>query len=165
VVGRQASQHLQHLRRAGIVAARRDGKFVYDRLADAGVLDVLAALPQIAERKICKAERTLQGYFFARDSLEAVSREELLRRMRAATVTVLDVRPEDEFALGHLRGAASVPLRTLKSRLSGLNPAKEIIAYCHGPYCVLSFEAVAMLRTHGFRARRLEGGLPDWRAA
>jgi ArsR family transcriptional regulator len=85
--------------------------------------------------------------------------------MRAGTVTVLDVRPEDEFALGHLPGAASVPLRTLKARLSELNPAKEIIAYCRGPYCVLSFEAVAMLRMRSFRARRLEDGLPEWRAA
>jgi rhodanese-related sulfurtransferase/DNA-binding transcriptional ArsR family regulator len=160
-----ASQHLQHMRRAGIVAARRDGKFVYYRLADDTVLELLAALRRVAERGIAEVERIVRGYFDDRDSMEAVSRRELLERCRAGTVTVLDVRPEDEFALGHLPGAVNITLRALEARLSEFDPSKEIVAYCRGPYCVLSFEAVATLRARGFRARRLEDGLPEWRAA
>lgn len=160
-----ASQHLQHMRRAGLVANRRDGKFVYYRLADDAVLDLLAALRRIAERNVAEVERVVRSYFNDRDSLEAVSREELLQRTRAGAVTVLDVRPEDEFALGHLPGAVNIPLRALEARLSELNPSHEIVAYCRGPYCVLSYEAVAALRARGFKVRRLEDGLPEWRAA
>ncbi len=160
-----ASQHLQHMRRAGMVTARRDGKFVYYRLADDTVLDLLAALGRLAERNMAEVERLMRGYFHDRDAMEAVSREELLRRMRAGTVTVLDVRPEDEFALGHLPGAMNIPLRALEARLAELDPAREIVAYCRGPYCVLSFEAVAALRARGFKVRRLQDGLPEWRAA
>jgi rhodanese-related sulfurtransferase/DNA-binding transcriptional ArsR family regulator len=160
-----ASQHLQHMRRAGMVANRRDGKFVYYRLADDAVLDLLAALRRIAERNVAEVERLVRSYFNERDALEPVSREELLQRSRAGTITVLDVRPEDEFALGHLPGAVNIPLRALAARLSELDPAQEIVAYCRGPYCVLSYEAVAELRTRGFKVRRLEDGLPEWRAA
>ena len=160
-----ASQHLQHLRRAGLVAAKRDGKFVYYRLADDAVLDLVAALHRTAERNVAEVGRVLESYFHDRDSLEPVSREELLQRSRAGAVTVLDVRPEDEFALGHLPGAVNVPLRALEARLSEFDPGKEIVAYCRGPYCVLSFEAVAALRARGFKARRLVDGLPEWRAA
>jgi DNA-binding transcriptional ArsR family regulator len=110
-----ASQHLQRLRRAGLVAARRDGKFVYYRLADDAVLDLVAALHRTAERNVAEVGRVLESYFHDRDSLEPVSREELLQRSRAGTVTVLDVRPEDEFALGHLPGAANLPLRALEA--------------------------------------------------
>jgi rhodanese-related sulfurtransferase/DNA-binding transcriptional ArsR family regulator len=160
-----ASQHLQHLRRAGLVAARRQGKFVYYQLSADAVLDLVAALHRIAERNIAEVERILHSYFHDRDSLEPISRQELLERSRAGAVTILDVRPEDEFALGHLPHAVNVPLRALETRLSELDRAKEIIAYCRGPYCVLSFEAVAALRARGFRARRLVDGLPEWRAA
>jgi rhodanese-related sulfurtransferase/DNA-binding transcriptional ArsR family regulator len=160
-----ASQHLQHLRRAGLVTARRDGKHVYYRLADDAVLDLVAALHRIAERNIAEVGRVLHSYFHDRDSLEPVSREELLQRSRAGAVTILDVRPEDEFALGHVPNALNVPLRSLQARLSELDPAKEVVAYCRGPYCVLSFEAVAALRARGFKARRLMDGLPEWRAA
>lgn len=160
-----ASQHLQQLRRTGLVTARRDGKFVYYRLADDTVLDLLAALSRIAERNLAEVGRVLHSYFYDRDSLEPVSREELLARSRAGTVTILDVRPEDEFALGHLPDAVNIPLRALKARLSELDRAHEIVAYCRGPYCVLSFEAVAALRARGFTARRLVDGLPEWRAA
>jgi rhodanese-related sulfurtransferase len=97
--------------------------------------------------------------------LEPISRKELQHRLRKGSVTVLDVRPEDEFALGHVPGALSIPLGVLKKRLSELDPSKEIVAYCRGPYCVLSFEAVALLRERGFNVRRLEDGLPEWRAA
>jgi ArsR family transcriptional regulator len=160
-----ASQHLQRLRRAGLVTARRDGKFVYYRLADDSVLELIAALHRISERNVAEVARLLHSYFYNRDSLEPISREELLERSRAGAVTVLDVRPEDEFALGHLPDAVNIPLRALESRLSELNRAQEIVAYCRGPYCVLSFEAVAALRARGFKARRLVDGLPEWRAA
>jgi len=160
-----ASQHLQQMRRGGLVASRRDGKFVYYRLADDGVLDLMAALRRIAERNVAEVERVIRSYFDKRDSLEAVSREELVERSRAGTVTILDVRPEDEFALGHLPSALNIPLRELEARLGEINPKQEIVAYCRGPYCVLSYEAVAQLRMRGFKAGRLEDGLPEWRAA
>src|SRR6266487_4175695 len=160
-----ASQHLQHMRRAGLVANRRDGKFIYYRLADDSVLELLAALRTIAERNLAEVERVVRSYFQDRDGLEPVSREELLQRSRAGAVTILDVRPEDEFLLGHLPGAVNIPLRELEVRLTVLDPAQEIVAYCRGPYCVLSYEAVAALRARGFKVRRLEDGLPEWRAA
>src|SRR5262249_42574825 len=110
-------------------------------------------------------ERIVRSYFHDRDSLEPVSRAELLQRSRAGEVTILDVRPEDEFALGHLPGAVNMPLHELEARLAEFGPTQEIVAYCRGPYCVLSYEAVAALRIRGFKARRLEDGLPEWRAA
>lgn len=160
-----ASQHLQQMRRGGLVVARRDGKFVRYRLSDNSVLDLVAALRTIAEQHLTEVDRIIHSYFRNRDDLEAVSRKELMRRIRDGVVTVLDVRPEDEYALGHLPGAINVPLSQLKRRLAGLDRKSEIIAYCRGPYCVLSFEAVAALRACGFKARRLEDGLPEWRAA
>ena len=160
-----ASQHLQHMRRAGLVTSRRDGKFVLYRLADDAVLDLLASLRRIAERNVAEVARVVRNYFDARDALEPVSRKDLMKRMRGGSVMVLDVRPEDEFALGHLPGAINVPLHALKKRLSEFDRSQEIVAYCRGPYCVLSYEAVAALRAKGFKARRLEDGLPEWRAA
>ena len=160
-----ASQHLQHMRRAGLVATRRDGKFVFYRLTDDTVLDLLASLRLIAERNIAEVERVVRSYFHNRDSLEPVSRKELVDRLKAGLVTVIDLRPEDEFALGHLPGALNIPLSELERRLADFDPSQEIIAYCRGPYCVLSYEAVAVLRARGFKVRRLEDGLPEWRAA
>jgi rhodanese-related sulfurtransferase/predicted transcriptional regulator len=159
------SQHLQHLRRAGLVTARRQAKFVRYRLADDAVLTMLAAMQKVAERNVGEVERILRSYFHERDHLEPVSRAELARRMKQGLVTVLDVRPEDEFAVGHLPGARNIPLGQLKRQLSKLDRETEIVAYCRGPYCVLSFEAVAELRRLGFNARRLEDGLPEWKAA
>jgi rhodanese-related sulfurtransferase/DNA-binding transcriptional ArsR family regulator len=160
-----ASQHLQHLRRAGLVSARRQAKFVLYRLTDDAVLAMLSAMHKVAERNVGEVERILRSYFHERDELEPVSRAELSRRMKQGLVTVLDVRPEDEFALGHLPGARNVPLKRLKRELSKLDRNTEIVAYCRGPYCVLSFEAVAQLRKMGFNARRLQDGLPEWKAA
>jgi ArsR family transcriptional regulator len=107
----------------------------------------------------------VRSYFDSRDSLEAVTRADLMDRLKAGLVTVLDVRPRDEFELGHLPGAVNIPLGELERHLAGLDPKQEIVAYCRGPYCVLSYEAVARLRARGFTIRRLEDGFPEWRAA
>ncbi|MEX2455444.1 MAG: metalloregulator ArsR/SmtB family transcription factor [Rhodospirillaceae bacterium] len=160
-----ASQHLQQLRRAGLVVPRREGKFVLYRLVDDSVLNLTAALSAVAESNLAEVDRIRRAYFNARDDMEPVSREELLVRMRDGFVTVLDVRPPDEYGTGHLPGAVNTPLGELEQRLSDLDPEQEIVAYCRGPWCVLSFEAVAVLRARGFKVRRLEDGLPEWRAA
>jgi rhodanese-related sulfurtransferase/predicted transcriptional regulator len=160
-----ASQHLQHLRRAGLVTTRRDGKFVCYRLTDDAVLGLLGALGRIAERNVAEVQQVMRRYFHERDSLEPISRHELRKRLRAGTITVLDVRPEDEFALGHLPRAVNIPLKDLEARLSELDPSQQIVAYCRGPYCVLSYEAVEALRARGFKVRRLQDGYPEWRAA
>jgi ArsR family transcriptional regulator len=160
-----ASQHLQQLKRAGLVASRRDGRFVLYRLADERVVMLMRALFDVGERNLAEVDRILRSYFAERDSLEPVTREKLLQRTRNGLVTVLDVRPADEFAAAHLPGAVNIPLAELEARLSELDPGQEIVAYCRGPYCVLSFEAVAALRARGFKIRRLEDGLPEWRAA
>ena len=159
------SQHLQQLRRAGLAVSRRDGKFILYRLADDTVLTLLSSLRRVAERNIAEVERIVRGYFAGRDNMEPVSRGELFERMRAGLVTVLDVRPADEFASGHLPGALNIPLNELTARLAEFDPGQEIVAYCRGAYCVLSFEAVAALRARGFKVRRLEDGLPEWKAA
>ena len=160
-----ASQHLQHMRRAGLVTARRDGNFVFYGLADDAVLGLLASIRGVAERHSAEVERVVRSYFESRDSLEPVSRAELMEQLKAGLVIVLDVRPEDEFALGHLQGAINIPLGELEKRFAGLDPSQQIVAYCRGPYCVLSYEAIAALRAKGFKARRLEDGFPEWRAA
>jgi len=163
-----ASQHLQQLRRAGLVSTQRDGKRVVYRLADeveTDIVSLLGALRHVAEHAVASMERIVATYFRARDELEPVGAKELLARMRGGDVVILDVRPEDEYGLGHLPGALNVPLRQLEQRLSELPRKREVIAYCRGPYCVLSFEAVAALRTHGFRVRRFEAGFPEWKAA
>lgn len=159
-----ASQHLQHLTRAGLAAARRDGRFMRYRLADDAVLTLLASLRCVAERN-AEVDRVVRDYFDHRDHLEPVTRKALLKRLRGGSVTVLDVRPMDEFALGHLPGAVNIPLGELHERLGELDADQEVVAYCRGAYCVLAYEAVAVLRERGFDARRLEDGFPEWRAA
>jgi ArsR family transcriptional regulator len=119
----------------------------------------------VAEHGLAEVERIVRSYFAGRDSMEPVSREELLDRTRTGLVTVLDVRPVDEFAAGHLPGAVNIPLIELETRMAELDPAHEIVAYCRGAYCVLSFEAVAALRARGFKVRRLEDGLPEWKVS
>lgn len=153
------------MRQAGLVAARREGKFIYYSLSDNAVLDLIAAVRRIAENQSAEVDRVVRSYFQDRDSLEPVSRTELMERMRAGVATVLDVRPEDEYALGHVPGAVNVQLRELEDRIASLDRDREIVAYCRGPYCVLSYEAVAALRARGFNVRRLEDGYPEWRAA
>jgi rhodanese-related sulfurtransferase/predicted transcriptional regulator len=159
------SQHLQQLRRFGLVEARRDGKRVIYKLADPEVVVLLGALSRVTQRNVGAVEKVLNAYFRERDNLEPVSRKELLRRMRDGLVTLIDTRPEEEFAAGHLPGAINLPLRELKRRLRELPRDQEIVAYCRGAYCVLSYEAVAELRKRGFKAFRLEDGYPEWKAA
>ena len=159
------SQHLQHLRRAGLVTARKDAQRVLYRLADEAVVPLLGGLRQIAERQLAEVDRLINTYFKTRDSLEAVARGDLLGRMRNGLVTVLDVRPPEEFAAGHLPGAVNLPLKELKRRLGELPRNQDIVAYCRGPWCVLAYEAVAEMREHGLTARRLEDGLPEWKLA
>ena len=163
-----ASQHLQQLRRAGLVSTQRDGKRVVYRLADEverDIVSLLGALRHVAEHAVTSMERIIATYFRARDELEPVAAKELLARLRGGDVVILDVRPEDEYGLGHLPGALNIPLRQLEQRLSELPRKREVIAYCRGPYCVLSFEAVAELRARGFKVRRFEAGFPEWKAA
>ncbi len=160
-----ASQHLQRLRRAGMVEARRDGKRVVYRLADAEIIGLLGSLRRVTERNVAAVEKVLNSYFRERDNLEPVSRKELLRRMGDGLVTVIDTRPPEEFAAGHLPGAINLPLGEIERRLRELPRDQEIVAYCRGAYCVLSYEAVAELRKRGFKAARLEEGYPEWKAA
>jgi rhodanese-related sulfurtransferase/DNA-binding transcriptional ArsR family regulator len=159
-----ASQHLRLMQRAGLLASRRDGKHSLYRLCDASVLELTAALQRVAERNVANVREVIRGYFHERDALEPVSRAELSRRLRDGLVTVLDVRPEDEYAAGHVPSAINIPLRELERRLRQLPKKREVVAYCRGPYCVLAFEAVAILRERGFKVRRLEGGYPEWQA-
>ena len=126
---------------------------------------LLKALGQVGERNVAEIQRVMQDFFHQRDSMEAIPREELIARLKEGAVTILDVRPEEEFALGHLPGAINVPISQLQRRLSELPKRREIVAYCRGPYCVMSFEAVAALRAKGYRVRRLEDGFPEWKAA
>lgn len=161
-----ASRHLQILRRASLVETRRDGKRVLYRLADEReVVALMHALGRVGERNLAAVGRVMASYFRARDAMEPISRAELIERLRDDLVTVLDVRPEDEFRLGHLPRALNIPLSELEHRLAELPPSREVVAYCRGPYCVLSFEAVAVLRTRGYAVHRLEDGYPEWKAA
>lgn len=160
-----ASQHLQQLRRAGLVVTRKQGQYVYYRLAGDEVVGLISALRKVAERHLAEVDRFVRAYLTVRDSLEPVPAKDLLKRARQGLVTVLDVRPAEEFAAGHLPGAINVPLSELGMRLKELKARREIVAYCRGPYCMLSYEAVAMLRAKGFRARRLADGFPEWKTA
>jgi rhodanese-related sulfurtransferase/DNA-binding transcriptional ArsR family regulator len=159
------SQHLQALRAAGLVIGDRKGKQVVYRLAGDDVLDVLAALQAVSERHAGAARRVVGDYFHARDTLEPVTFDALRQRLSDGVVTLIDVRPPDEFEAGHVPGALNIPLADLEARLTELPPAPEVVAYCRGPWCVLAFEAVAFLRSKGRAARRLDGGLPEWRRA
>src|SRR5258708_692358 len=160
-----ASQHLQVLRRAGFARSRRDGKRVLYRLGDGPVIELLGALRRYAEHSRAEVRGIVSDYFHKLDSLEPVSREALVTRLDDGSVLLLDVRPEDEFALGHLPGALNIPFADLERRLAELPPHAKVVAYCRGPYCVLSFEAVAALRARGYLVRRLEDGYPEWKAA
>jgi rhodanese-related sulfurtransferase len=160
-----ASQHLQVLRAARLVEARKQGLFVHYRLADPDVFTLTHLVRRLGERRLAEVERLVRTYFGARDTLEPVGREELRERVREGAVVVLDVRPAEEYRAGHIPGATSIPLAELDRRIAELPADKEVVAYCRGPYCVMAFEAVELLRARGRRARRLVEGFPEWRAA
>jgi rhodanese-related sulfurtransferase/DNA-binding MarR family transcriptional regulator len=160
------SQHLQVLRRAGLVTTRREGTSVHYRLAGPEVFALWRALRALATSRLAEVERLTAAYLGDRDELEPVTRQELARRLRDGDrLVVLDVRPAAEHAAGHLPGAVSIPVGELRRRLAELPRDREIVAYCRGPYCAFAHEAVAILREAGLPARRLEDGLPEWRAA
>jgi rhodanese-related sulfurtransferase len=160
-----ASQHLQVLKAARMVEARREGLYAHYRLADEDVFRTWQAVRTLAESRLSEVDRVVEAYLVDRDALEAVDSSDLLERLRDGSVVVLDVRPEEEYRAGHIPGALSVPVDALEAALQTLPRDREVVAYCRGPYCVFSDEAVAFLRARGYRARRLRQGLPDWRAA
>jgi rhodanese-related sulfurtransferase/DNA-binding transcriptional ArsR family regulator len=159
------SQHLQKLRQSGLTLGRKEGLYVRYRLAGDDVLRLLAGLRGVGEAHVAEVDRLLRAYFSSRDALEAVPAKELMQRARKGLVTVLDVRPREEFAAGHLPGAINIPVDQLAKRLGELPRRKEVVAYCRGPYCLMSYDAVDLLRRKGLKARRLADGMPEWRLA
>ena len=158
------SHHLQVLRRARLVDGEKAGLYVTYRLADPQVGDFFLELRQLAESRLAEVQQVTRQYLERRGALEPVDNEELVRRVRAGEVTVIDVRPREEYVAGHIPGAISVPLADLPKRLRDLRKRRDIVAYCRGPYCVMSLDAVDLLRRKGFRAQRLEHGVVEWRA-
>lgn len=158
------SQHLQHLRRAGLVVSRREGKSVVYRLSDDRTLALLDMLRDFAERNLAEVEKVMRSFYDGAADLEPISRDELAARLAEGSVALLDVRPADEYEMAHVPGAVNMPISTLAAQLGELDPKTEIVAYCRGPYCLYAHQAVAMLRAKGFTAQRMEGGLPEWRA-
>ena len=161
---KNTSAHLRVLRQARLVETEREGTHIHYRLADDGVYRLLKSLQSLARERLAEVERVAELYVSERDTLDPVTITELRRRIRAGDVTVLDVRPRSEYDAGHIPGAVSIPVSQLKRRLDELPKRKEVIAYCRGPYCVFSVEAVAILRDAGYLARRTDQGIPDWRA-
>src|SRR3990170_585966 len=159
------SKHLQALRQAGLVNARKEGLRVYYRIAGDDVSLLLSSLRGVAEHRAADVEKLLRRALVHRDELDPVPAREVLARLKSGLITVLDVRPAEEYAAGHLPGAINVPVDRLEKYLSKLPKRKEVLAYCRGPYCLMSFEAVEKLRKRGFKAKRLENGYPEWRAA
>lgn len=159
------SQHLQKLRQAGLVAGRKQGQFVFYRIGGAEVMRLLAALAKTGQAHDAEIERIVRMFFLSKDEFEPLPAADLLDRVRQGLVTVLDVRPVAEFASGHIPGAVNIPWDLLGKRLRELPKGKEIVAYCRGPFCLMSFEAVQLLRRKGHQARRLQDGMPEWRTA
>lgn len=159
------SRHLQVLKGANLVASRKDGLQVFYRLADPMVLRGYRTLRELSEARLAEVGRLVEDYFGSTDGLEPVEKEALLRRARRREITVLDVRPTQEFAAGHIAGAVSIPLTELEQRLAELPRGRRVVAYCRGPYCVLAAEAVRLLRKRGVDAARLKEGYPEWRDA
>ncbi|WP_457666069.1 ArsR/SmtB family transcription factor [Thiolapillus sp.] len=157
------SQHLQQLRQSGLVSSRKEGQKVIYRISGDDVPPLLNALREVAERHLADVQQLVQSYLTVKDNLEPLPAAELLKRAREGLVTVLDVRPSEEYEAGHVPGAINVPLDELEARLEELDKDQEVVAYCRGPHCVLAFDAVALLRDKGLVATRLDGGLPEWR--
>ena len=159
-----ASQHLQVLRMARLVETRREGVSMYYRLADESVFRMWQAMRTVGEAQLAEIDRVVQTFLQDRTQLQPMGVQELLHRLSDDQIILLDVRPAEEYAAGHLPQARSLPVAELEARLAELPADKEIVAYCRGPYCVFADEAVALLRARGYQAHRLEEGLPDWRA-
>lgn len=159
------SHHLQALRVARLVDLRKQGTRVFYRLAGPEVFDLVQTIRRVAQARVAEVDDLVRTFFSTPEVLEPVSRRELVRRVREGSALILDVRPPEEYEAGHIRGAVSVPLEQLERRLVRLPRRKEIVAYCRGPYCLLSVRAVELLRARGFRARRLADGFPEWRGA
>lgn len=159
------SQHLQHLRQAGLVNCRKQGLKVYYRLSGDDVIQLLDIVRVVAERHIAEVDKLVDTFLTVKDDLEPIPREELLDRVKQGLVTVLDVRPAEEYAAGHVPGAVNVPLHELEAHLAELDETKEVVAYCRGPHCILAFDAVAKCREKGLNAHRLEDGFPEWKLA
>jgi rhodanese-related sulfurtransferase len=159
------SQHLQKLRQAGLIVGRKEGLYVFYRLAGDEVVQMLSAMSRVGEAYVAEVDRIVRLYFASKDELEPVPAKELLDRARRGLVTVLDVRPPEEFAAGHVPGAVNIPIHELQKRINELPKRREVVAYCRGPYCLMSYDAVSVLRKKGFKARRLQAGMPEWRAA
>lgn len=159
------SKHLQALRQAGLVSARKEGLRVYYAISGDDVVALLTALREVSEHRMAEVEKLVRTWLAHRDQMEPVPAKELLQRAKKGLVVVLDVRPSEEFAAGHLPGAVNIPIHELEKRLRELPKRKEVVAYCRGPYCLMSYDAVSLLRRKGRKARRLEAGLPEWRAA
>ncbi len=159
------SQHLQQLRQAGMVNCRKQGLKVYYRISGDDVIQLLDILRTVAKRHVTDVQHLINTYLTVKDNLEPVPRVELLGRVRDGLVTVLDVRPPEEFAAGHIPGAINIPLPELEQKLDALDINQDIVAYCRGPHCVLAFDAVARLRDKGITAWRMEDGFPEWKIA
>ncbi len=159
------SQHLQHLRQAGLVTNHKEGLKVYYRLSGDDVITLLDTVRGVAERHLAEVDKLVSTYLTVKDNLEPLPRQELLQRAKQGLVTVLDVRPAEEYAAGHVPGAVNVPLNKLEAYLKQLDAQQEIVAYCRGPHCILAFDAVAKLRDKGLNARRLQDGFPEWKLA
>ncbi|HEX5575015.1 MAG TPA: metalloregulator ArsR/SmtB family transcription factor [Gemmatimonadales bacterium] len=161
---KNTSAHLRALRQARLVSTRRDGTYVWYRLADEAVAVFLLALEKLGRQRYAEVREVAESYLERRDTLEPIPPEELRRRLDAGDVTLIDVRPADEFAAGHIRGAVSMPVTELARRIHELPKRKEVVAYCRGQYCVFAVEAVALLRRRGLRARRLVESVSAWHA-
>lgn len=159
------SQHLQQLRQAGLVVSQKDGLKVYYSISGDDVIGLLDSLRDVAERHLSDVDKLVNTYLTAKDNLDPIPAGELLERAKQDLVTVLDVRPKEEFEAGHVEGAINIPIEELEQHLEQFDPAQEIVAYCRGPHCILAFDAVAQLREKGFQARRLENGYPEWKVA
>ncbi len=159
------SQHLQQLRQAGLVVSTKKGLKVFYRISGGDVIELFNSLRNVAERHLAEVQQLVNTFLTVKDKLEPVPAEELLDRVRNDLVTVLDVRPAEEYQCGHVPGAINVPLSELEKHLDKLDAEQDIVAYCRGPHCVLAFEAVARLREKGFKAHRLEDGFPEWKAS
>lgn len=159
-----ASAHLKALRQARLVEARRDGKYIYYRLADAHVADLWVSLRAVAEERLLELQTALHSLAAPDQALEGTDRSTLLRRAARGEIVVIDVRPAEEYEAGHLPKARSIPLAELRARLRELPKHKPVVAYCRGPFCLMSAEAVALLKKRGFRAAQLADGVAEWRA-